>query len=83
MYSFAHMGQHQLANVENHNQVCFLKAHDKYDIDMANFWMIGDKEADISATNTTGINNAILVKSRHNIDEANSKAKIYIKIHSR
>jgi D-glycero-D-manno-heptose 1,7-bisphosphate phosphatase len=56
-----------------------LDARNKYDIDMANSWMIGDKEADISAANAAGINSTILVKSGHNIDEANSKAKFILK----
>ncbi len=56
-----------------------LEAHDKFDIDMENSWMIGDKEADVSAANATGINNTILVKSGHSIDEANSKAKFILK----
>jgi D-glycero-D-manno-heptose 1,7-bisphosphate phosphatase len=46
---------------------------------MANSWMIGDKEADISAANAAGINNTILVKSGHSIDEANTQAKFILK----
>jgi D-glycero-D-manno-heptose 1,7-bisphosphate phosphatase len=57
----------------------FLKAHDKYNIDMENSWMIGDKEADVGAANSAGISNTILVKSGHDIDEANSKAKFILK----
>ena len=53
----------------------FNKANDKYSIDMKNSWMIGDKEADIQAANSAGISNTVLVKSGHNIDEKNSKAK--------
>jgi len=56
-----------------------LDARNKYNIDMANSWMIGDKEADISAANAAGINNTILVKSGHSIDEANSNAKFILK----
>ena len=56
-----------------------LEARDKFDIDMASSWMIGDKEADISAANAAGINRTILVKSGHRIDEANSKAKFILK----
>ena len=52
----------------------FLQAHDKYDIDMCNSWMIGDKEADTKAANSAGINNTILVRTGHLIDEANSNA---------
>ena len=56
-----------------------LEARDKFDVDMENSWMIGDKEADVSAANAAGINNTILVKSGHSIDEANSKAKFILK----
>jgi len=41
---------------------------------MSKSWMIGDKEADVSAANAAGINNTILVKSGHDIDEENSNA---------
>jgi len=57
-----------------------LEARDKFDVDMENSWMIGDKEADVSAANAAGINNTILVKSGHSIDEANSKAKFISQI---
>jgi len=56
-----------------------LEARDKFDIDMKNSWMIGDKEADVQAANAAGVNNTILVKSGHSIDEANSKAKFILK----
>ena len=56
-----------------------LDARDKYDIDMEKSWMIGDKEADVGAANTAGINQTILVKSGHAIDEANSRAKFILK----
>ena len=52
-----------------------LTAQEKHDIDMSQSWMIGDKEADVSAANAAGINNTILVKSGHDIDEENSNAK--------
>jgi D-glycero-D-manno-heptose 1,7-bisphosphate phosphatase len=53
----------------------FNQANAKYHIDMGESWMIGDKEADIQAANSAGISNTVLVKSGHNIDEKNSKAK--------
>jgi D-glycero-D-manno-heptose 1,7-bisphosphate phosphatase len=56
-----------------------LDARNKYNIDMKNSWMIGDKEADVGAANAAGVNNTILVKSGHKIDEANSKAKFILK----
>jgi len=40
--------------------------------------MIGDKEADIQAANAAGIQNTILVKSGHAIDEKNSNAKFIL-----
>jgi D-glycero-D-manno-heptose 1,7-bisphosphate phosphatase len=53
----------------------FIQANDRHDIDMGNSWMIGDKEADIEAANAAGIQNTVLVKSGHQINEANSKAR--------
>ena len=56
----------------------FNRANDKHSIDMKNSWMIGDKEADITAANAAGIDNTILVKSGHDIDERNSNAKFIL-----
>ena len=56
----------------------FLQANNKYDIDMENSWMIGDKEADIQAANMAGISNTVLVKSGHQINEKTSKAKFIL-----
>jgi D-glycero-D-manno-heptose 1,7-bisphosphate phosphatase len=56
----------------------FLQANNKYDIDMKNSWMIGDKEADIQAANMAGISNTVLVKSGHQINEKTSKAKFIL-----
>ena len=56
----------------------FNQANDKYNIDMKNSWMIGDKEADITAANTAGIQNTALVKSGHAIDERNSNASFIL-----
>ena len=53
----------------------FLEAKYKYSIDMKNSWIIGDRETDIIAANSSGIINTILVKSGHKIDELNSNAK--------
>jgi D-glycero-D-manno-heptose 1,7-bisphosphate phosphatase len=52
-----------------------LEAQKKYRIDMSNSWLIGDKEEDIIAAHDSGINNTIIVRSGHKIDELNSKAK--------
>jgi D-glycero-D-manno-heptose 1,7-bisphosphate phosphatase len=56
----------------------FNQANNKYDIDMKNSWMIGDKEADIKAANAAGIQHTVLVKSGHAIDEINSKASFIL-----
>jgi len=56
-----------------------LEAQNKHNIDMSNSWMIGDKEADVGAANAAWVDNTILVKSGHSIDEANSKAKFILK----
>ena len=53
----------------------FLEAKNKYNIDMRNSWMIGDKDTDIKAANLAGITNTILVRSGHFIDESNSKSR--------
>ena len=52
-----------------------LAAKDKYNIDMQNSWLIGDKEDDIIAANNSDITNTILVKSGHKINEIDSHAK--------
>ena len=52
-----------------------LEAQKKYRIDMENSWLIGDKEEDIIAAHNSGIDNTIIVRSGHKIDELNSKAK--------
>ena len=56
----------------------FLKAKAKHNTDMGKSWMIGDKERDIIAANSAGIDNTILVRSGHRIDESNSNAKIIL-----
>ena len=56
----------------------FNQANDKYGIDIKNSWMIGDKEADITAANAAGIQNTVLVKSGHMIDEEISNAKFIL-----
>ena len=54
------------------------QASKKHSINMEDSWMIGDKEADITAANAAGIQNTILVKSGHAIDENNSKASFVL-----
>ena len=55
----------------------FLQAKQKYNIDMANSWMIGDKETDIEVANLVGITNTILTRSGHKINEKTSRAKFF------
>ena len=55
-----------------------LEACDKYGINMEDSWMIGDKEVDVGAANAAGVNNTILVKSGHRVDEMNTKAKFIL-----
>lgn len=52
----------------------FNQAKDKHDINMEESWMIGDKETDITAANAAGIQNTVLVKSGHEIDENSTNA---------
>ena len=55
-----------------------LDAKYKHNIDMQNSWLIGDKEIDIIAANSSGITNTILVKSGHKINEIDSNAKYFL-----
>ena len=55
-----------------------LEARDKYDINREDSWIIGDKEADITAANSAGVNDTILVKSGHSVDEMNTEAKFIL-----
>jgi D-glycero-D-manno-heptose 1,7-bisphosphate phosphatase len=55
-----------------------LDAKEKHNIDLENSWMIGDKEADVDAANAAGIENTILVRTGHDIDETNSNAKFIL-----
>jgi len=54
------------------------EAKKKYNINMQDSWMIGDKESDIKAANSAEISNTILVRSGHKIDETRSNAKFFI-----
>ena len=56
----------------------FLKAKDKHNIDMEKSWLIGDNEIDVIAANDAGIENTILVRSGHRIDESNSNARFIL-----
>jgi D-glycero-D-manno-heptose 1,7-bisphosphate phosphatase len=56
----------------------FFKAKEKHSINMQNSWMIGDKETDIDAARSSDINNTILVRSGHKIDESKTNAKFIL-----
>ncbi len=56
----------------------FLKAKVKHNIDMEKSWLIGDQELDVIAANSAGIDNTILVRSGHRIDESNSNARFIL-----
>ena len=56
----------------------FLKAKDKHNTDMEKSWLIGDKEVDVIAANAAGIDNTILIRSGHRIDESNSNARFIL-----
>ena len=56
----------------------FLKAKAKHNTDMEKSWLIGDKEIDVIAANEAGIENTIVVRSGHRIDESNSNAKFIL-----
>ena len=51
-----------------------IKAKEKYDLNLKESWVIGDKENDIKAANNAGVNNTILVRSGHIINEMDSLA---------
>jgi len=48
------------------------------DIDYENSWLIGDKDSDIQTAYNANIPNTIQVKSGHNFNEENSKAKFVV-----
>jgi len=62
-------------NCRKPNPGMIFEAKEKYDINLKDSWVIGDKEDDISAAVYAGITNTILLRSGHKIDELNSKAK--------
>ena len=56
----------------------FLQAKAKHNTDMTVSWMIGDKERDIIAANKAGINNTIMLKTDHKLNQSSSNAKIIV-----
>ena len=71
-------GPNSTCDCRKPNPGMFIEAKAKHNIDMAQSWMIGDKEIDVIAANSAGIDNAILVRSGHKIHESNSDAKIIL-----
>jgi len=53
----------------------FIKAINKYDICLEESWMIGDSERDITAAKLAGIDNTVIVRSGHQIDESLTNAR--------
>jgi len=76
---FCPHGPESTCNCRKPKPGMLLEAKIKYNIDMGSSWIIGDKEADVSAANASGISNTILVKTGHDIDEANSRAGFILK----
>ncbi len=76
---FCPHGPESTCNCRKPKPGMLLDAKEKYKINMKNSWMIGDKEADVSAANAAGIKNTVLVKTGHEIDGANSNAKFILK----
>jgi D-glycero-D-manno-heptose 1,7-bisphosphate phosphatase len=56
----------------------FIKAKEKYNINMNKSWAIGDKEDDIIAAKNAGIHNTVLVRSGHKVNELNSNAEYFL-----
>ena len=56
----------------------FREAFKKYTIEKESSWMIGDSERDITAARKAGINNTILVRSGHKIEEDRTNATYVI-----
>ena len=50
------------------NPGMIMKASKKYDIDLANSWMVGDKPSDIEAGMRAGIKNLVLLDNKKLID---------------
>ena len=72
-------GPNSLCNCRKPKPGMLLEAKIKHKINMDDSWMIGDKEADIIAANSAGVYKTILVKSGHEVNEADSNAKYILK----
>jgi D-glycero-D-manno-heptose 1,7-bisphosphate phosphatase len=62
-------------NCRKPNPKMILDLSKTYNIDLKKSWLIGDKESDIKSALNAGIENTILVKTGHKIDENNTEAK--------
>ena len=71
-------GPNSTCDCRKPNPGMFIEAKAKHNTDMTKSWMIGDNEVDVIAANSAGIDNTILVRSGHRIDDSNSNAKIII-----
>ncbi len=54
------------------------QAQEEFDIVLKESWLIGDKESDIEAGINAGIDNLILARSGHKVDEAATKASFVV-----
>ena len=65
-------------NCRKPNPGMLIDAKSKHNINMEESWMIGDSERDITAANSAGIKNTILVKSGHKINIESPSAMFVI-----
>jgi D-glycero-D-manno-heptose 1,7-bisphosphate phosphatase len=68
-------GPKSLCNCRKPKPGMLIEAKEKYEIDMKNSWVVGDKETDIGAANSAGIKNTILVRNSYKVDASSSNAK--------
>jgi D-glycero-D-manno-heptose 1,7-bisphosphate phosphatase len=76
---FCPHGPNSICNCRKPKPGMFLEAKLKHNVDIANSWMIGNKETDIKAAYKAGITNTILVKTNHDNGEYRYKPKYIIK----
>jgi len=55
-----------------------IEAKNMHSINMKKSWMVGDSERDIEAANLAGIDNTVMVRSGHKINEHTSNAKFIL-----
>ena len=76
---FCPHGPNSICNCRKPKPGMFLEAKLKHNVDIANSWMIGNKETDIKAAYKAGITNTILVKTNYDNGEYRYKPKYIIK----